>query len=322
MNLHILFTHVDLDGAGCDIIFQLYCLALGTQYRVFSLGNNEIDDVVMEVIDDPEIKYGSEIKFYFADISPSWLVLEEMVARNLNIHLYDHHLTSEWCMELLRNRGKVDLSGKESGTSLLYQHLVSECGFVGRDALSSEIIVKFVDTVRAWDVWEWVQTNNLISKYLVNLFFILGYERFVRLYLDRFLTEGSSNQPLILPEHQYFIDARLESQQENIDLMTPNKVISQKIFGYEAAVIFTGVGFPFSDGSYQFLRRHPQFDIMVNINLARKTISYRTIKEGIDLGTLAATVGGGGHLKASGSPISDDQQSSILEVLMKDLKYE
>ena len=47
---------------------------------------------------------------------------------------------------------------------------------------------------------------------------------------------------------------------------------------------------------------HPEIDFVAIINMSSKTVSYRTVKDNIDLGRdVASLFGGGGHPKAAGS---------------------
>ena len=66
-------------------------------------------------------------------------------------------------------------------------------------------------------------------------------------------------------------------------------------------------GFVFSDrytselGNY-LSEIHPELDYIAMVNMSNGTVSYRTVKEDIDLGCeIAHSYGGGGHKKAAGS---------------------
>ena len=58
---------------------------------------------------------------------------------------------------------------------------------------------------------------------------------------------------------------------------------------------------------------HPEFDFVALINMDG-TVSYRTIRDDIDLGKdIAQVFGGGGHPKAAGSQISKEIQMEIIK---------
>ena len=57
---------------------------------------------------------------------------------------------------------------------------------------------------------------------------------------------------------------------------------------------------------------HPELDLVAMINM-NGTVSYRTIKDNIDLGKdIAKVFGGGGHPKAAGSQFSKEVQMEII----------
>ena len=56
-------------------------------------------------------------------------------------------------------------------------------------------------------------------------------------------------------------------------------------------------------------------DFIVIINPS-VSVSYRTVKDNINLGKdIASVYGGGGHPKAAGSPISDDIREQIINMM-------
>ena len=80
--------------------------------------------------------------------------------------------------------------------------------------------------------------------------------------------------------------------------------------------MFSGMGVGVSDFSYQFLTKYPEFDAFLMINLGYKKLEFRTIKDDIDTAFyLAKPAGGGGHPKASGSPIPEQLINEILNMI-------
>ena len=61
-------------------------------------------------------------------------------------------------------------------------------------------------------------------------------------------------------------------------------------------------------------KMHPEIDYVAMIDMGSKTVSYRTVKDDIDLGKdVAQLFGGGGHPKAAGSEFSVDVQFKTIE---------
>lgn len=303
----ILITHTDMDGAGCEVVFRTF--NRGNDIQVFSTDYDGVDSIIRYILSTFQ---PDSCTITMADISPDDRDgLTELVDRGYRVEFYDHHPTSEWVGEIIPNAVMLP-DGPESGASLLYRELER------RHALRNRRLAEFVDTVRSWDTWEWVSTQRVQAKNLSVLFYMLGYDNFVEIYTDRFI--GNQDVPLIPQEHMMFVKARMDSSQRLIDRTTPETVITRRIFGYTAAILFAGSGFSFSDGAYQFLTRYPDYDIMINVDLGRGTLSYRTIRDYIHLGELASRLGGGGHDRSAGSPIPKEAISRILDEVLPGLK--
>lgn len=311
---HILYTHYDMDGVGGDILFRLY--HTGEDVIVLHGDYNEINMRLSGMLKQKNIT-PENAEITFSDIVPERGLIDQLFTRGFKVNVFDHHQTATWVKDVIPT-AVIDPAGYHSGTSLLHEYLLTQ---PNAKMVKSKVVSEFVNNVRAWDTWEWKATNNLDAKRLVTLFWMLGYNYFLALYLKRFSDlENRDKFPVILDSHQLFIDARLANQQDVIDTVTPDKVYTTDIDGHKAAVVFTGFGFNFSDGSNQFLTKYTDYDIMVNINMAMKTISYRTIKDDIDLSALASRLGGGGHLKAAGSPVNPKCIERVIEDIFYDVK--
>ena len=68
-------------------------------------------------------------------------------------------------------------------------------------------------------------------------------------------------------------------------------------------------------------KRHPELDLVIIINLSR-SISYRTIKDDVDLSKFAYIYGGKGHQKASGSPLPSGLKELIIKTIYNKVKFD
>lgn len=309
---YILFTHNDMDGAGCEISFRIHLRHHRDKLAIHS----SIEDLPAKVsreLEDPAHS-PDKVEIFFSDITPPPEQLAELVNRGYRIRRFDHHPTAA------RNEGLVadqfDESGVECGTSLIDRYLAD--WEVTRDHHpASPRYDEFVGTIRAWDTWAWAKTNDLRAKYLTNLFWLLGIDRFIDLYVERWSkAKAKDDRPVILPEHMMFVEAKLENSAKVIDDTTPAKVITCRFNGYQVAVTFAGNGFSVSDGSYAFLSRYPDYDLMMNVNLGTRKVSIRTIRNDIDVGQLCTAYGGGGHQKAAGFPIRYETMTALIEACL------
>ena len=62
---------------------------------------------------------------------------------------------------------------------------------------------------------------------------------------------------------------------------------------------------------------HPELDFVVLINMSTLTVSYRTVKNDLDLSDIAKRFGGGGHPKASGSRFDASIVNDMLNNIFK-----
>ena len=72
-----------------------------------------------------------------------------------------------------------------------------------------------------------------------------------------------------------------------------------------------------NDLAEYFNQNHFDMDFAMLIALDYGTISYRAIKNHINVRLIAETMGGKGHDKAASSPISKTQKNELIEILSK-----
>ncbi|GEN32851.1 MULTISPECIES: DHH family phosphoesterase [Aneurinibacillus] len=293
-----LFTHNDTDGVSCGILGKL---AFGDDIQIDYCSYDDINDKVGKFLTLHLDKYD---KVFITDIS----VNEEIAARiegmgaryKSKFLLLDHHQTADWLNRYEWAQVTVEKDGvRESGTTLFHTYL-TEAGFLA----NSEELMRYVELVRQYDTWDWKENGNQHAKQLNDLFYILGRERFFR----RFTADCSPN----------FTDTEamlLEIEQEKIEKYIKGKakdIYVQTIHGYRAGIVFAEQYI--SELGNALAELNPELDFIAIVNLSR-VISYRTIKEEINLGEVAAIFGGGGHAKAAGSPVPKEVRQAVTDLL-------
>jgi oligoribonuclease NrnB/cAMP/cGMP phosphodiesterase (DHH superfamily) len=316
----ILFTHDDLDGAGCRIIYELAHQHLNkdTDYIVVNCPNNTVDEKVMGIINSGIIDKNTDI--CFGDIVASRDTLEYLVNNFSMPQIWDHHRTNFFATWVVPNAVIVpenELGKMESGTSLIYQHYSSIGN--GIKVKDSDFLAEFVDAVRSYDTYEWKSTDNMVAKKLQILFSLLGMEIFCNYYINRFINDDS--RYIIKDEDSKFVNAKLDNEQRIIDSITPDDVFHIDIRGYKTAFTLGGFGVNTSELAHQFLNKYKEFDIFVSFSLWRGgEFQFRTLRDDLDLGKdIATPIGGGGHPKASGAPLGDELRDEILKILINKL---
>ena len=297
-----LFSHTDLDGYGCNIVMK----ALGINVDETNINYGEINEVVQDYIQSGIYK-NYDITF-ITDISINKEVAKLIDnTKDLKIVLLDHHPTAEWLNKYEWACVTVNNTlEKTSGTEMLFNYLITQASDLITDWSDIRNISNFVNHVKRYDTWLWKNKyNDDTSKKLNDLFYILGYKKFYE-----FLEEESFDINFLIHEYSYL----LENQQKKIDEYIEKKnkeIIGCKIKNYNVGVVFANQYQ--SELGNRLSEMNPQYDLIAMIG--ENSISYRTTKDNINCGGFAKLFNGGGHPKASGSEISEEQKIKIIDLL-------
>ena len=238
---------------------------------------------------------------YITDISVSEAIAKEIDESGKKYVLLDHHPTAlglnkfSWCKVKVWNDASTM---KTCGTEMFYEYLLPR-----NSILSKDIIQRFVDIVRDYDTWRWATLgeSGLVSKKTNNLFHLYGREDFLDWCYNKFVNNLSFDyfdnmDTLLLRNEEKQIDAYVNHIDKKLNIV--------KIVGRKAGVVFADRYQ--SELGNRLCTMHPELDFVAMIDM-NGVISYRTVKENIDLGKdIASVFGGGGHPKAAGSQISDE----------------
>lgn len=314
-----LFTHTDLDGIGCAIL----------AYLDFGCGNVDVEFCNYDDVDGKIREFylcGNPEEYdviYITDISVNEEVaaeIDSLVKAGQNWKLFDHHATAiwlneyEWCTVMVEHH----YSGiKTSGTELFSMYLFENKELDHYDAHTIENIYRFVDIVRDYDTWRWKELGDdgIVCKQVNDLFHIWGRDEFIKWAINQI---HGLNYLTPLQQFPYFGEKEvtlLEQKQREIDRYIEEKngqlftsPMCGKVCGFVFAERFI------SELGNRLCEMHPEIDFVAIINMSSKTVSYRTVKDNIDLGRdVASLFGGGGHPKAAGSTFDNS-------VLMKTIQ--
>lgn len=324
----VLFTHEDLDAATCSIVFQL----ANRDTMVIYCSNNDIDDKVQDAIDEKIIVPDENI-VAFADISPTREMCKKL-AELFNpdqLYFWDHHVTNTQFQEEIKdpgNRFKLRMEDSDGvlhcGASVMFQYYLQEdeaenidcTGNLWRGCTNRELLRKLVWYTRSWDTFAFKQTGDMEAKRLQTLFVLLGMEKFVEMYLNR-LTNSDADDTLIDSSSELFVAAAIDKEAELMNDVHLDDLYQGDLDGYDAVFMFYKGGYNLSDMCHIFLKNHPDIDVFITFNLNEGTVMYRTIRDDLNTAKLwAKPNGGGGHPKASGSPLTVTTKFSILSELV------
>ena len=332
------FTDSDLDGVGCKLVFKLAHIheKEGVDFTIINLKHGSIDNEVLEYIHNGYMTNTVDVDtiISFSDLCPSRECLVE-ISRTNKIRIWDHHVSAMYALEIVPDATIVvenSCGTMQSGTSLLYQHFcnvgfstTNEVGnfFVRMNRELSEFVGLLMDSIRAYDTFEFKRTGDMGPKYLNTLFFMLGYDSFYEKYLDRILhfTDGT----LVSANDMMFVKARLDNEkgiiQKFIDDTVTDKsngmIIPMDIRGTRVAFTFGARGANISELGYQWLKLHPEYDAIASISLGADKIqfTFRSVNDTNVADTLAIPMGGGGHAKAAGSVAGKQFTDKLIELI-------
>ena len=298
-----LFTHTDLDGVGCAILAKL---AFGENADIEYCNYDDINSKVEEYFNND-----SKDECHITDISINDELANKINESNKRYRLLDHHATAldlnkyDWCWVKVEDE---ENNIKTSGTELYYWWLIDNGHLKNNKALS-----KFVEIIRNYDTWRWATLGEegVISKQINDLLYLYGREEFINWCISginkKSFPKLSNSDKLILKLEQKKIDDYIKAKDKHLFIGN----LCGKVCGFVFAEKYS------SELGNKLCEMHPEFDFVAIINMDG-TVSYRTIKDDIDLGKdVAQVLGGGGHLKAAGSRFSNETKLNIIREIFK-----
>ena len=312
-----LFTHCDLDGVGCAILAYL---AFGEEnVDVEYCGYKDVDESVMEFLHAglhnhydqifiTDISIREETVNYLLDRPDEYLLAPDI--HDIKWRLFDHHATAlglnkySWC----EVRVNDTLSNyKASGASIFFKYLVDHECFIDFEPEQFNNLITFVKIVRDYDTWRWKELGEkgIVCKQLNDLLDIYGREDFIDYMIDSICADSSELFPHIFGTAQ----ALLGQKQKDIDIYVSEKDKQLRVatdqFGKTFGWVFAERYF--SELGNRLCELHPEIEYMAMIDISKGVVSFRSVKDDIDLGgEIAHSFGGGGHKKAAGSHFDAD----------------
>ena len=299
-----LFTHTDLDGVSCEILGKI---AFGEDIDVVRCNYGDIDAKVEEFINGAE-EYD---KLFITDISVNKEIADKLLSVSDKVILLDHHKTALWLNEYPFALVQVEDEsvGKMCGAYLFYEYLKKN----HKEFDDTPALKLFIDYVRMYDTWEWKEKyDNIVPKRLNDLMYIDGPNEFIdkmvyRLGNNLFIFDDTDLMKLQI--EQTYINSYIT--QKNETLMVNDTLFPEYTVGITFADKYI------SELGNKLCELHPELDFVVLINMSTLAVSYRTVKDDLDLSDIAKRFGGGGHPKASGSRFDASIVNDMLNNIFK-----
>jgi len=307
----LLFTHKsDIDGMGNVVLAKL--------------AFDEVNYVLCETFDLQEeiARYYNDGSIYNYDrifVTDMWL--EEPTLTKVAIDkqlqdkffVFDHHksaLKSNYNFYPFTTIRISDEKGLCCGTSLFYEYLVA-MGFIDSN---NKMIEEFSELTRRYDTWEWkTKYNDEMPHKLTLLFDSVGCDGYIQLMYQKL--EQSKEERFGFSElEDMLINNKLNQVQEKLENYA-KKVQYREVMGLKAGIVFIDYEYR-NDLAEYFKTQGYDMDFAMLIALDYGTISYRRVKDGVNVRLIAEAMGGKGNDVTASSPIMGEQKNAIIKVLI------
>lgn len=308
----LLFTHKsDIDGMGNAVLAKL--------------AFDDVDYVLCETFNlQNEIsKYLEDKSIYDYDkvfVTDLWL-MEPMVSNiskdsllNDKFFVFDHHksaLEEDYSKFPFVTIKIEDEKGLCSGTGLFYEYLVKSGYLDGNNTL----IYEFSELTRKYDTWEWkTKYNDEVPHELTLLFDAVGCDGYIKLMYEKLKENNgkfffSELENMLITNKKTLVNEKLKNYSK--------KIHYANILGLKAGIVF--IDYEYRNDLAEYFRQN-KFDMDFGMFIAMDygSVSYRNIKEDVNVRLIAEAMGGKGHDKAAASPISNEQLKRIINILSEE----
>lgn len=180
----------------------------------------------------------------------------------------------------------------------------------------NQSIKDFTELTRRYDTWEWKNKyHDEMPHQLTLLFDCVGCDNYIKMMYEKLKNlklghfEFSDFELLLINNKINQVEEKLRSYAKKIEY--------REVLGLRAGIIF--IDYEYRNDLAEYLRQNSyDLDFVMMIALDYGTISYRNIKDGVNVRVVAEAMGGKGHDYAASSPISIEQKDYIIRILTKD----
>lgn len=196
-----------------------------------------------------------------------------------------------------------------SGTSLFYEYLTNQ-EYLNTDDIR---IKNFQELTRRYDTWEWKTKYNDENPHKLTLLFdSLGCDNYINLMYKK-LANNKGEKFKFDEIEEMLINNKISQVEEKLKNYA-NKVHYVDLFGYKAGIVF--IDYEYRNDLVEYFRKNNyEMDFAMLVAMDYGTISYRSVKEDVNVRLIAEKMGGKGHDKAASSPITSKKIQDIINIL-------
>lgn len=296
-----LFSHgADPDGLGCVVL-----ASLGFKDLDYTLCKDpaDLNEALQEFFEAKE--YVNFDKIFITDLCPA----DEWVARfeqlKLEIQILDHHTTSK--NKLQKEYPFVTSMEEKDGrltcaTELFFEFLCKEFG-----NLNTPYVKTFVEYTRLHDTYDWERVGNVDAYQLQTLFQHLGWYGYFLHFQEKCQKEQTFSYDK--EEINWIVTQEKRNRLALEQLLKRLRMKKEENITYSAVI-----------GNYEYRnlladevkKLYPEVDIFLLLACDNGTVSFRSLKE-IPVEGLAASYGGGGHIKAASCKLTKENELKLIK---------
>jgi len=286
--IEYLFTHGDLDGAGCAVLFNLFH---SKDMHIVICDYNDIDEKINHLLMSRD--RGLEYNVFITDICPSketCLELDSVNQQdNVNVSLFDHHKTKSWLVQY----PWATFDSKTSGKGLVLEF------FKDKKSIKKEVS-NFTNAVTAWDIWQKRSKYRKRGENLNAVCKFIGLKNFIETFTKDIQSDMKEFKTLV-----EFLDIKKEEYVSSIIRNQLNKA-KPYLDGYANTfkIIFATDYLSEIGNEILDCENGKELKYVCLVNPVTNTVSMRSRSGEVDVGKIAKELRGGGHQPASGFRIN------------------
>jgi oligoribonuclease NrnB/cAMP/cGMP phosphodiesterase (DHH superfamily) len=281
----ILVTHTDLDGLGCAVVYGK-CFP---NAEVHFVDYDDVNEVVMQLLVDVQ-DVSPKPHIMITDMSVNEYVAELLDSYG-RVDLVDHHGTAKWMMD---KYSWAYVNTDNCATQLLHS-ILSHTHHL-------DDLEHFVSVVDNYDTWGHGTQPTEEAHKLARLARILNHERFYKRFLLITDMHLSDVEEAILQ-----IDQEKETQYIDESIHMVEMLVDPRGYRYGLLAVDRYT----STTGNAILQHYPELEYVLMLDFRRDKASLRG-RGNIDLGEMCKLVGGGGHRRAAGFPMSQSASKLFL----------
>ncbi len=298
MKKNLIISHIaDMDGLGGVILTKL----VFSNVEVILTEPDDLETYIEELLKDN--KYEQYERIFVTDLGMrgnTGHIINNSPLKDILLH-FDHHETNSevniypWSTVI----SKIG-DFKPSGTSIFYEYLLNT--YPENDVLKYNSLKELVEGIRSYDTYQFKETGDMLGYNLTSILVEVGRDKIIDSIIDRILYDDKEH--FNLTEKEIEIYKKSDKELEDYLKWCDDNLIRMNFMGYNIGLSIS-TKFRSSVGNLLSEKYKDELDFILIANYERESFSIRTVND-INIGQICKILGGGGHDKAGGFAMTDE----------------